>query len=49
MKTELLVASIIVVVAYFGILFTHDYIYYVSPLEKIEFETLLPCHLATLR
>jgi hypothetical protein len=41
MKTRLLIPSVIIIVIisfYFGITFTHDYIYYVSHLEKIEFE-----------
>lgn len=41
MKTRLLIPSVIIIVIvsfYFGITFTHNYIYYVSPLEKIEFE-----------
>jgi len=39
MKTRLLIIIGIVFVSfYFGITYTHDYIYYISTLEKIEFE-----------
>lgn len=41
MKTRVLIPSVIIIVIvsfYFGITYTHDYIYYISPLEQIEFE-----------
>lgn len=39
MKTRLLIViGIVLVSSYFGINFAHNYIYYISTLEKIEFE-----------
>ena len=41
MKTRVLIPSVIIIVIvsfYFGITYTHDYIYYISTLEQIEFE-----------
>ncbi len=40
MKTKLLTIGIVLIAVYFGIVYTHDYIYYIAPLEKIEFEEI---------
>ncbi len=40
MKTRLLVIGIVLVSSYFGITIAHDYIYYISNLEKVEFEEI---------
>lgn len=40
MKTKLLTIGIVLIAVYFGIAYTHDYIYYIAPLEKIEFEEI---------